>query len=95
MTDEGEARDLKWFSDTFFPLMGIFYHYLFRTKKSLEVSIDWLKGPKYCQGQTIKLYARQLLDTRKSMCKSCLPVTPSQGHNKLIGISTCSAGIED
>ncbi|CAM1506803.1 Fc.00g064440.m01.CDS01 [Cosmosporella sp. VM-42] len=55
-------------SEKFFPLMAVFYHYQFRTKKSLELSLDWLKSPypsKACQSKRIRNFAKDLIDSRK------------------------------
>ncbi|KAK5990793.1 hypothetical protein PT974_09066 [Cladobotryum mycophilum] len=61
----------KWIADSFFPLLTVFYHYQFRTKKSLEMSMDWLKAPSYparaCQSNAIHMHAQQLLDARKDL----------------------------
>jgi hypothetical protein len=63
----------KRLADSFFPLLVVFYHYQFRTKKSLELSLDWLKAPTYppalCHNRAIREYAQQLLDCRKDHCK--------------------------
>ncbi|KAL6886539.1 hypothetical protein HDV57DRAFT_392431 [Trichoderma longibrachiatum] len=59
----------KRLADSFFPLLVVFYHYQFRTKKSLELSLDWLKAPTYppalCHNRAIRESAQQLLDCRK------------------------------
>ncbi|UKZ79596.1 hypothetical protein TrVFT333_007354 [Trichoderma virens FT-333] len=59
----------KRLADSFFPLLVVFYHYQFRTKKSLELSLDWLKSPTYpaaaCHSRAIREAAQQLLDSRK------------------------------
>ncbi|KEY74129.1 hypothetical protein S7711_05378 [Stachybotrys chartarum IBT 7711] len=63
----------KRLSEGFFPLLTIFYHYQFRTKKSLEVSLDGLKSPypgMTYPTQTISRLAQSLLDTRKAMYQS-------------------------
>lgn len=59
--------------ENFFPLLAIFYHYQFRTKKSLELSPDWLRAPKYSSVRRVKAIettARGLLDCRKKFRKS-------------------------
>lgn len=54
----------------FFPLIAIFYHYQFRTKKSLEVSLDWPKSAaRPCQSKSIHRAAEKVLERRKSFCK--------------------------
>ncbi|KAF4512444.1 hypothetical protein G6O67_001583 [Ophiocordyceps sinensis] len=59
-------------ADTYFPLVAIFYHYQFRTKKSLDLSLDWLEAG-LAAGQALKKRAeirrlgQQLLDARKDM----------------------------
>ncbi|KAL6818612.1 hypothetical protein GGI42DRAFT_359658 [Trichoderma sp. SZMC 28013] len=64
-----QGQIYKRLSDSFFPLLVVFYHYQFRTKKSLELSLDWLKSPTYpvaaCQSRAIREAAQQLLDARK------------------------------
>lgn len=63
----------KRLTESFFPLLVVYYHYQFRTKKSLELSLDWLKTPKYpaaaCQSKAIHEAAQYLLDSRKEHCK--------------------------
>ncbi|KAG9249526.1 uncharacterized protein F5Z01DRAFT_631548 [Emericellopsis atlantica] len=58
---------VQYLSDGFFPLLATFYHYQFRTKKSLEVSLDWLRSSKYngCRYKAIEHSGRILLDSRK------------------------------
>jgi hypothetical protein len=41
-----QCRPYQKLIDSFFPLMAVFYRYQFRTKKSLEMSMDWLKPSK-------------------------------------------------
>ncbi|KAF7562176.1 hypothetical protein G7046_g1963 [Stylonectria norvegica] len=64
----------KRLAERFFPLMTVFYHYQFRTKKSLEMSLDWLKSPSYplraCQSKSLRIYAKDLVDSRKQMYES-------------------------
>ncbi|RFU73489.1 hypothetical protein TARUN_8774 [Trichoderma arundinaceum] len=59
----------KRLADSFFPLLVVFYHYQFRTKKSLELSLDWLKTSSYpamaCHSRAIHETTQQLLDSRK------------------------------
>lgn len=73
-----QGQIYKRLSDSFFPLLVVFYHYQFRTKKSLELSLDWLKSPTYpvaaCQSRAIREAAQQLLDARKDHCKLLLVV---------------------
>lgn len=56
--------------------MAIFYHYQFRTKKSLELPLDWLEtGPYLRQAPNkaeIRRIGQQLLDARKEACKCLL-----------------------
>lgn len=63
----------KRLAESFYPLLVVFYHYQFRTKKSLELSLDWLKTPKYpaeaCHSRAIHEAAQYLLDSRKEHCK--------------------------
>lgn len=61
-------------AEVHFPLVAIFYHYQFRTKKSLEISLDWLQaGPHLHRDATamadIRRLGQQLLDARRDMCK--------------------------
>lgn len=59
----------RWMSDLVFPLMTTFYHYQFRTKKSLEVSLDWLSSSKYpsraCKSKPLQMTAKHLFESRK------------------------------
>lgn len=59
----------RWMSDMVFPLMTTFYHYQFRTKKSLEVSLDWLSSSKYpakaCKSKVLQMTAKHLFESRK------------------------------
>lgn len=63
----------KRLAENFYPLLVVFYHYQFRTKKSLELSLDWLKTPQYpaaaCHSRAIHEAAQYLLDSRKEHCK--------------------------
>ncbi|KAJ6782912.1 hypothetical protein PWT90_10489 [Aphanocladium album] len=63
------GRMYRWMSDMVFPLMTTFYHYQFRTKKSLEVSLDWLSSSKYpsraCKSKPLHMTAKHLFDSRK------------------------------
>jgi hypothetical protein len=58
---------------TFFPLLTMFYHYQFRMKKSIELSLDWLKSSKYpSEARKSKLLhqsAKDMHDHRRSFCK--------------------------
>ncbi|KAH7329074.1 hypothetical protein B0I35DRAFT_473712 [Stachybotrys elegans] len=58
-------------SDGFFPLMSTLYHYQFRTRQSLELSLEWLKAMPYpptaFRRSDIHQLAQQLLDGRKAM----------------------------
>lgn len=66
----------KRLAESFYPLLVVFYHYQFRTKKSLELSLDWLKTPQYpaaaCHSRAIREAAQYLLDSRKEHCKLLL-----------------------
>jgi hypothetical protein len=89
----------KRLTESFFPLLVVYYHYQFRTKKSLELSLDWLKTPKYpaaaCQSRAIHEAAQYLLDSRKEHCK-LLPNATEAGllfvrsANVLSQIRNCS-----
>lgn len=63
----------KRLAESFYPLLVVFYHYQFRTKKSLELSLDWLKTSQYpaaaCHSRAIHETAQYLLDSRKEHCK--------------------------
>ena len=52
-------------------MIAVFYHYQFRTKKSIEVSLDWLKGKKYprqgVESRAIHGYGQLMIETRKDM----------------------------
>ncbi|OAA73839.1 hypothetical protein ISF_00740 [Cordyceps fumosorosea ARSEF 2679] len=58
-----------WMSNMVFPLMTTFYHYQFRTKKSLEVSLDWLSSSKYpskaYKSKALQMTAKHLFESRK------------------------------
>ena len=66
--------------ERFFPMLTVFYHYQFRTKKSLEFSLDWLKSPPYpasaSQSKRIRSFAKDLIESRKKFCK-CYKNHPS------------------
>jgi hypothetical protein len=55
-------------------LLAIFYHYQFRTKKSIEFSFDWLDNissshvPREDR-DLIRRLGQQLLASRKELCK--------------------------
>jgi len=61
-------------ADVHFPMVAIFYHYQFRTKKSLEISLDWLQAGSHHRhdpknkGDICHL-GRRLLEARKDMCR--------------------------
>lgn len=59
----------RWMADMVFPLITTFYHYQFRTKKSLEVSLDWLSSSKYpsraCKSKPLQITAKALFESRK------------------------------
>ncbi|KAM3465776.1 hypothetical protein MY5147_008416 [Beauveria neobassiana] len=63
------GRLYRWMADMVFPLMTTFYHYQFRTKKSLEVSLDWLSSSKYpskaCKSKVLQMTAKHLFESRK------------------------------
>ncbi|KAG5984030.1 hypothetical protein E4U55_006259 [Claviceps digitariae] len=58
--------------DGFYPLLAIFYHYQFRTKKSIELSFDWLDSisssnvPREEKTQ-IRHFGQQLLVSRRGL----------------------------
>ncbi|GAO15506.1 hypothetical protein UVI_02020800 [Ustilaginoidea virens] len=58
--------------DNFYPLLAIFYHYQFRTRKSIELSFDWLDGmpsssvPREDK-DNIRCIGQQLLVSRASL----------------------------
>lgn len=62
------------FREKVFPLVTVFYHYQFRTKKNLEVSMDWLRGSKYASrcrnAKAVEHAGKVLLDHRKEFRKS-------------------------
>ncbi|KAK1241473.1 hypothetical protein MKX08_001447 [Trichoderma sp. CBMAI-0020] len=64
-----QGQIYKRLAESFYPLLVVYYHYQFRTKKSLELSLDWLKTPKYpaaaCHSKAIHEAAQYLLDSRK------------------------------
>lgn len=66
-----------WLGNSVFPLIAILYHYQFRTKKGLDVSLDWLKGKSYPtqakQSRLISQMTQELLVCRKDFCKT-LPI---------------------
>jgi hypothetical protein len=74
--DENTAHPLyarvQHLADEFFPLLATFYHYQFRTRKSLEVSLDWLKSSKYsgCRHKAIEHSGKILLDSRMHFLQS-------------------------
>lgn len=63
----------KWLGDVVYPLLSVFYHYQFRTKKSLELSVDWLKRPAQKIGMLdlgpIGQTCQALLNSRKDFCE--------------------------
>lgn len=69
--------------ESFFPVMAIFYHYHFKMKKSVEVSMDWLKAPAYPSNAVLskRLHhaAKELIDCRKDFrTLSCQYMTKQQ-----------------
>lgn len=58
--------------ESVFPVVSIFYHYQFRTKKNIEVSMDWMKSPKFSsrRNKHVEHAAQTLLDSRKHFRKS-------------------------
>ncbi|KAF4123408.1 hypothetical protein GMORB2_6109 [Geosmithia morbida] len=65
----------RFFLDCFFPQVTIFYHYQFRNKKSLEVSLDWLNAPKYASrlrgsGKGIEQAGKAMIDCRKKFLQT-------------------------
>jgi hypothetical protein len=71
-----ETRQYQWLCESFFPLMTVFYHYQFRSKKSLELSLDWLKTSKcprrVWESRAIPIIGQQLIDSRREMCEYIL-----------------------
>lgn len=66
----------------FYPLLAVFYHYQFRTKKSIEHSFDWLDtiSSSYVSREEkdqIRHFGMQLLASRRDLCKSVLIDVPS------------------
>ncbi|KOS16899.1 hypothetical protein ESCO_004741 [Escovopsis weberi] len=64
-----QSHMYKWLTESFFPLLTVFYHYQFRTKKSVEMSLDWLTPSAYpaaaMQGQAFHVTAQNLINSRK------------------------------
>lgn len=58
--------------ESVFPLVSIFYHYQFRTKKNVEVSMEWMKGSKFSarRSKAVDHAAQSMLDSRKHFCES-------------------------
>lgn len=61
-----------------FPIVAIFYHYTFRTKKSIELSLDCFEQKPHNQlseqrAETRRL-AQKLVDARRELCR-CSPMT--------------------
>lgn len=58
--------------DNFYPLLAVFYHYQFRTKKSIELSFDWLDNisssnvPREDKSQ-IRYFGQKLLASRRDL----------------------------
>ncbi|KAG6038371.1 hypothetical protein E4U41_004237 [Claviceps citrina] len=58
--------------ENFYPLLAVFYHYQFRTKKSIELSFDWLENmsssnvPPEDKSQ-IRHFGQQLLVSRRAL----------------------------
>ena len=72
IADATETHQFNWLCDNFFPLLSVFYHYQFRSKKTLELSLDWLKNSKYSRRVwegLIPFIGNQLIDSRREMCK--------------------------
>ena len=71
---ESYTLPYKLLADLHFPLVAIFYHYQFRTKKSLELPLDWLEAGPYLRQAPkkraeIRRIGQQLLDARKATCE--------------------------
>ncbi|KAH6997914.1 hypothetical protein BKA56DRAFT_664561 [Ilyonectria sp. MPI-CAGE-AT-0026] len=61
----------QWMTDKVFPLLAIFYHYQFRTKKSLDMSLDWLKSSTYpsraCHSKRIRKFTKDMMSSKKGL----------------------------
>ncbi|KAK7424883.1 hypothetical protein QQX98_000158 [Neonectria punicea] len=57
----------QWLTDKVFPLLAVFYHYQFRTKKSLEMPLDWLKSSPHQAHRTkrIRKHAKEMTNSKK------------------------------
>jgi hypothetical protein len=66
-----QQHKYKKLCDHFFPMLTVFYHYQFRTKKSLDALSEWVKpthsstSKGACDSRTIRHIAQALLDARK------------------------------
>ncbi|KJZ73575.1 hypothetical protein HIM_07131 [Hirsutella minnesotensis 3608] len=72
---ESYLVNFRQLADSHFPLVAVFYHYQFRTKKSLEFSLDWIdtgnvsRLPSKIRSE-IRRAGQHLLDSRKHMYQS-------------------------
>ncbi|KAH7171070.1 hypothetical protein EDB81DRAFT_189221 [Dactylonectria macrodidyma] len=75
----------QWMNDKVFSLLATFYHYQFRTKKSLEMSLDWLKSSSYpsraCHSKRIRKCTKDMLGSRNELYES---IQQSRGENDRI-----------
>lgn len=59
---------------SFFPLLTTFYHYQFRMKKSIELSLDWMMSSSYPpRAQNSRLMhesLQEINDSRRDFCES-------------------------
>ncbi|KAK7420471.1 hypothetical protein QQZ08_010387 [Neonectria magnoliae] len=57
----------QWLTDKVFPLLAVLYHYQFRTKKSLEMPLDWLKSSPHQANRTkrIRKHAKEMANSKK------------------------------
>ncbi|KAF7545139.1 hypothetical protein G7Z17_g9397 [Cylindrodendrum hubeiense] len=71
----------QWMTDKVFPLLAIFYHYQFRTKKSLDMSLDWLKSSSYpsraCHSKRIRKFTKDMMSSKKELYEN---IQQSQGE---------------
>jgi hypothetical protein len=58
----------KYLFENLFPLVSVFYHYQFRTKRSVELSLDWLKKP----SEALESGVKHLMATRTRFRESTL-----------------------
>ncbi|UNI19549.1 hypothetical protein JDV02_005729 [Purpureocillium takamizusanense] len=62
----------QWMIDKVFSHLATFYHYHFRTKRSLEISLDWLNSSKYpsraFHSQKLRKFTKDMLRSREDLC---------------------------